>query len=225
MLQTLSEELQLCYRQAEQCARRAQMASNEVLRADYLLCEQRWMALARSYEQQQRLTLFINESSKRKTMNIERRRTTDADGPAAGAAWVRMPWSSKAGHAAPRLQDQLITTVDDDQYARAGLRDLIESLGHPAAAFESAEEYLVSDIRDSTACLILDVHLPGMSGPDLQAHLIAGGWCPPIVFVTGRFEQQVQKRVTAAGAIGYLTKPCDEKTLFDCIDKALGATR
>jgi FixJ family two-component response regulator len=86
----------------------------------------------------------------------------------------------------------------------------------------SAEDYLSSKLKADTGCLILDVHLPGMSGPDLQSHLIADGNCTPIVFITGRFEQNVRNRVIAAGAIDYLTKPFPAESIINCIDKALG---
>lgn len=122
------------------------------------------------------------------------------------------------------LYHDLITIVDDDDCVREGLSALIGSLGRRTATFASAEDYLASDSRVKTACLILDVHLPGMSGPDLQAHLIADGCCPPTIFVTGRFEEHVRKRVIEAGALGYLNKPCNEKILFDYIDKALCQT-
>jgi FixJ family two-component response regulator len=117
----------------------------------------------------------------------------------------------------------LIAIVDDDQYTRSGLGFLIESLGCSVAMFVSAEDYLAADASENKACLILDVHLPGMSGPDLQAYLIAEGGCPPIIFVTGRFDEDVQKRVIEAGALGYLAKPCNE-ALLHYIGKALRTT-
>ena len=135
----------------------------------------------------------------------------NTDGMAAGTAWTEL--SGLQTDNAP----ELITIVDDDEYARAGLRSLAESLGHRTAAFASAEEYLASDIRESTSCLILDVHLPGMSGPELQAHLITEGHCPRTIFVTGRFEEQVRKRVIEAGALGYFIKSCNKYALFNCI--------
>lgn len=130
----------------------------------------------------------------------------DADNPAAGAAF---------------FQNELIAIVDDDEYAREGLRTLIESLRHRAATFASAEEYLASDVKESPSCLILDVHLPGMSGPDLQAHLITEGRCPPTIFVTGRFEEPVRTRVMQARALGYFIKLCDEHALLNCIGTVL----
>lgn len=223
MLESLGEKIRRCYCKAEDCARQAKTAPTEGLRADYLRHEQSWLKLARSYDLQQRLALFINENRRRKIEgSMAHAAATVA---AAGTAWVELPEPGKAVGVPERLQNELIAIVDDDDYARRGLHALIESRGCRAAAFASAEDYLASEANDSTACLILDVHLPGMSGPDLQAQLIADGSCPSTVFVTGRFEARVQKQVIAAGALGYLSKPCSEKALFDCIEKALGAIR
>ena len=119
------------------------------------------------------------------------------------------------------LQNDLVAIVDDDEYARAGLRALIESLGYRAATFAAAEEYLAPHATESEVCLILDVHLPGMSGPDLQAHLITEGRCPPTIFVTGRFEEHVRKRVVEAGALGYFIKLSNEYALLNCIGTVL----
>jgi FixJ family two-component response regulator len=116
----------------------------------------------------------------------------------------------------------LIAIVDDDRRVREGLTALCESLGYISVGFASAEEYLSSKLQADTRCLILDVHLTGMSGPDLQSHLIGGGNYAPTVFMTGRFEQNVRDRVTAAGALDYLIKPFVEKSIVNCIEKALG---
>ena len=116
-----------------------------------------------------------------------------------------------------------MAVIDDSPDAREGLHALILSMGYKCQAFGSAEDFLGSESKADTACLILDVHLPGMSGPDLQARLIADGHCIPIVFVSGRFEECVHRRVIAAGALGYLTKPYDESALLDCLERALNA--
>ena len=136
------------------------------------------------------------------------------------AAWVNSP-RAQTNNDLTRLQNELVAIVDDSEFARAGLRALIESLGHRAATFAAAEEYLASHTRENVACLILDVHLPGMSGPDLQARLIAERRCPPTIFVTGRFEEHVRKRVVEAGALGYFIKVCNECALLNCIGTVL----
>src|ERR1700758_3066625 len=133
-------------------------------------------------------TLFVSENRKLKGDADRAIRQAIADGPASATALVKPPEPGKPGNDPKRVQSELIAIVDDDECARSGLRALIESFGYRVAAFASAEEYLASDMRESTA-LILDVYMPGMSGPDLQAHLIAGGRCPPTIFATGRFEE------------------------------------
>jgi CheY-like chemotaxis protein len=220
MLQRLSEEIRLCYRQAERFSDQAKAAPSETFRADYLVLEQGWLKLAHSYERQHCLAGFIHETKKRedgRDLGIGRIRT---DGTTAGTAWLELPEPSKTDIRPRHFADGVIAIVDDDDCVRGGLSALIESRGRRAATFASAEDYLAAGARDNTVCLILDVHLPGLSGPDLQALLIAEGRLLPTVFVTGRFEDRVQKRVIAAGALGYLSKPCDEKALFDCIEKA-----
>lgn len=119
---------------------------------------------------------------------------------------------------------QLISVIDDDAGARDALKRLVRSLGYSGAAFVTAEEYLLSDLVCETACLICDVHLPGMSGPDLQARLAADGHRTPIVFITGIPDERIRTRVLKAGAVGYLAKPCDAKSLIDCLEKAAANT-
>jgi CheY-like chemotaxis protein len=226
MLQSLSERVRLCYGHAEKCARRAETVSDASLRTAWLRREESWLKLACSYEFEQRLVLVVNESARRANRRNRSAGHIRADNAlGAEAAWIHSPVSTRAAPDPKHLQNELITIIDDEACVRGGLSTLIESRGHRAATFASAEDYLASNVKENAACLILDVHLPGMSGPDLQGHLIAEGRCPPTVFVTGRYEEHVQKRVIEAGALGYLTKPCNEQALFDCIDNALGAIR
>jgi FixJ family two-component response regulator len=115
----------------------------------------------------------------------------------------------------------MISIVDDDQSMRDATLSLIRSLGHLAATFASAEEFLQSGSLRKTACLIVDVQMPGMSGIDLQNHLIANGACPPMIFVTAFPDDRVQKRALGAGAVGFLTKPFSEDCLVACLQRAL----
>lgn len=165
------------------------------------------------------------ETESIKVMQNEGLGPVNVEGMAPRETWASFLRLGKTGNDPKRFQHKQIVVVDDDECARSALSMLIESRGYRAATFASAEQYLASNMRDSTAYLILDVHLLGMSGPDLHAHLIAAGCCPPTIFVTGRCEEQVRKRVIEAGALAYLNKPCSEKTLFDCFDEALCATR
>jgi FixJ family two-component response regulator len=122
---------------------------------------------------------------------------------------------------AKRAENALIVIVDDDPWAREGMSSFVGSLGYLGATFMSAEEYLDSDLKRRAGCLIVDVHLCGMSGPDLQSCLLADGYCTPIVFVTAQFEEHVRDRVMQAGALGYLTKPWDEFALIAFLEHAV----
>jgi FixJ family two-component response regulator len=139
------------------------------------------------------------------------------------AALVNSQSSADLGHTSDHLRNELIAIVDDDRWAREGISSFIASLGYVGATFTSAEEYLDSDLKQRAQCLILDVQLTGMSGPDLQARLLADGYFTPIIFVTGRFDDDVQHRVMGAGAFGYLTKPFDENSLINCLERAVNS--
>jgi FixJ family two-component response regulator len=118
-------------------------------------------------------------------------------------------------------QLRVISIIDDDASVREALARLVRSLGHRAAVFSSAEEYLQSGrVRDS-ACLITDLNMPGMSGATLQERLIADGYGTPIIFMTAYFEEQVRARVLAAGASGFLRKPFADESLIACLTEAL----
>ncbi len=115
----------------------------------------------------------------------------------------------------------VISIIDDDPSVREATQSLVRSLGYSVQAFSSAEEYLHSDrVRDSS-CVITDLHMPGMSGADLQEHLIAEGHEIPVIFVTAYFEERVRARVMDAGAFGFLRKPFSDESLIECLDKAL----
>jgi FixJ family two-component response regulator len=119
----------------------------------------------------------------------------------------------------------MISIVDDDQSVRNAARTLLRSHGYATATFASAEEFLQSDRVQDTACLITDVQMPGMSGVDLQEHLIANGDKMPVIFVTAFPEEGVRRRALGAGAFGFLTKPFTEDSLIACLEKALAHYR
>ena len=97
--------------------------------------------------------------------------------------------------------------VDDDDFVRESIRNLIESLGYDVATFESAERFLKTTCLAETSCLITDLQMPGLSGIDLQGRLIADGHCVPIIFVTGSSDEKFRVRAMSAGAVGFLSKP------------------
>lgn len=115
----------------------------------------------------------------------------------------------------------VIAILDDDASLREAVVDLITSVGFDAYGFESAESFLRSPQVDTTSCLITDVQMPGMSGPELQRHLLAQGRVLPIIFITAFPEKNTRARVTAAGAVAYLEKPFDGATLLSFLQSAM----
>jgi FixJ family two-component response regulator len=117
----------------------------------------------------------------------------------------------------------LSVVVDDDESVRESLPDLLREFGFRARAFSSAHAFLSSDCVDETSCLILDVAIPGMSGPELQQELKRLGREIPIIFITGRKDETIRAQVLKRGAAGYLLKPFSEAALLAAINTALEA--
>jgi FixJ family two-component response regulator len=115
----------------------------------------------------------------------------------------------------------LVAIVDDDASVRATTDSLVRSLGYAVNTFGSAEEFLRSKRVDDFSCVIADVQMPGMSGVDLQAHLLMLENRVPFIFITAFPEERVRAHVLGAGAIGYLTKPFDGDSLVQCLQIAL----
>ena len=114
-----------------------------------------------------------------------------------------------------------VVIVDDDVSVRESLPDLLNQLGHAAKAFTSAEEFLASDAVPEAKCLILDIGLPDMSGPDLQRELIRRGFSIPTIFITGGAENTIPPGLLEKGAVAYLLKPFSEPDLRAALDLAL----
>src|ERR1700733_7300600 len=115
----------------------------------------------------------------------------------------------------------IVMIVDDDDSIRKAVRRLMKSFGFAVETFASAEEYLASDRLTKTSCLILDVHMPGMNGLELQNSLAASGFLIPIIFITAFADDGARARAIKAGAIGYLPKPFSDEELLNCIHVAL----
>jgi FixJ family two-component response regulator len=115
----------------------------------------------------------------------------------------------------------LVSVVDDDDSVRESLPDMLRQFGFAAVAFSSAEEFLGSDVISRTNCLILDVKMPGMSGPDLQRELTALGQEIPIVFITASGDKAIRARLLSHGAVECLFKPFSETDLLDALQSAL----
>jgi len=117
----------------------------------------------------------------------------------------------------------LISIVDDDESMREAIQSLLRSVGFRAKTFASGEQFLQSDQIENTACLILDVRMPGMSGLDLQRRLMATECRIPIVFVTAHGEEEARSRALQEGAVDFLLKPFSEEALLNAIQVALHA--
>ena len=115
----------------------------------------------------------------------------------------------------------LVSVVDDDESVRESLPDLLRQLGFAAQAFSSAEAFLASEAVSETRCLILDITMPGMSGPDLQQELTRRRQEIPIVFITAHGEATIRPRLLARGAVECLFKPFSETALLDALNAAL----
>jgi FixJ family two-component response regulator len=116
----------------------------------------------------------------------------------------------------------LVYVIDDDASLLRALRRLLGAGGFRVCTFSSAEEFLESE-RAAPACLVLDVHLGGLSGLDLQERLIAAGRRIPVVFITAHDDAVTRERARRIGAIDYLRKPFNDESLLAGINRAIGA--
>src|SRR6185369_15316822 len=119
------------------------------------------------------------------------------------------------------MERPLVSVVDDDESIRESLPDLLREFGFSARAFSSAEEFLTSDCVHQTRCLVLDVFMPRMTGPDLQQELKVRQQYIPLVFMTGKKNETVRPQVLEQGAVECLFKPFSDTALFDAINAAL----
>ena len=115
-----------------------------------------------------------------------------------------------------------VSIVDDDPWAREGIKDLVASLGYRTHTFASAEEFLKSQWVDATACVISDLQMPGLSGLDLQRRLASLSRTPSFILVTAFPDERCQANALGAGARGFLVKPFDEAQLISCLIEAIG---
>jgi FixJ family two-component response regulator len=116
----------------------------------------------------------------------------------------------------------LVSVVDDDESVRESLPDLLRAFGFTAQAFSSAEEFLASGMIHETKCLILDIAMPGMSGPQLQRELAVRRQEIPVVFITAHGDASVRPQVLAQGAVECLFKPFSDTALLQAVNTALG---
>jgi FixJ family two-component response regulator len=126
---------------------------------------------------------------------------------------------SDRGGCAPALP--LVSIVDDDESIRESLPDLLKQFGFAARAFSSAEEFLASDCIDQTRCLLLDVAMPGMTGPDLQQELRRRRQAIPIIFITADRDMIIRQRLIEQGAVECLFKPFSDTAMLEAVNSAL----
>jgi FixJ family two-component response regulator len=119
------------------------------------------------------------------------------------------------------VSSSLVSVVDDDESVRESLPDLLRQFGFAVQAFSSAEEFLSSDFVGRTKCLVLDVAMPGMSGPDLQRELMNRRQEIPIVFITAHGGETVRPRLIGQGAVECLSKPFSDTALLEAVNAAL----
>jgi FixJ family two-component response regulator len=116
----------------------------------------------------------------------------------------------------------LVSVVDDDESVRESLPDLLRVCGFLVQAFSSAEQFLASEVVGQTKCLVLDIAMPGMTGPALQEELRRRSQEIPIVYITARRDETVRPRMLEQGAVECLFKPFGEAALLDAVRAALG---
>ena len=116
----------------------------------------------------------------------------------------------------------LITIVDDDESVRQALMSLMRALGFVSEGYPCAEDFLRSGRLRQTACLIADVRMPGMTGPELHRLLVASGHRIPTILITAHQDEEARARAMKAGVVCYLTKPFNEDDLLGCIHAAIG---
>jgi FixJ family two-component response regulator len=134
------------------------------------------------------------------------------------------PFAMESSNGRSKDKRQLLSVVvDDDESVRESLPDLLREFGFAARAFSSAQEFLSSGCIDETSCLILDIAMPGMSGPELQQELKRCGKQIPIIFITGRKDEIIRAQVLKEGAAAFLLKPFGDAALLAAINTALHA--
>ena len=115
-----------------------------------------------------------------------------------------------------------MVVVDDDESVRESLPDLLREFGFSVLAFASGQEFLGSGSMDRAQCLVLDVAMPGMTGPDIYDEVKKRGRKIPIIFITGRKDDSARKRALGQGAVDVLLKPFNDIALRDALSKAIG---
>lgn len=121
--------------------------------------------------------------------------------------------------------DATVYVIDDEPSVQRALLRMLRSAGLSGIAFSSVAEFEASDIAESDACVVADVHMPGNSAIDLPGRLVKRGLELPVIFITGLDSSETRRRVRSAGAAGYFRKPVDDQALIDTIQWVIGGRR
>jgi FixJ family two-component response regulator len=130
-------------------------------------------------------------------------------------------WWSQGVLEAAMSNHTLVSIVDDNQPFRESLRKLVMLFGYTVESFPSAAEFLASRLFAETGCLVVDVHMPGMTGVELYRHLVDTGHAIPTILITAYPDEFVRDRVLKEGVVCYLGKPVDDDDLERCLHLAL----
>ena len=122
-----------------------------------------------------------------------------------------------------KINNRLVAIIDDDESMREAVENLLNSVGIRSRSFESAEDFLRSGLQNEIACLISDIRMPGMTGLELQAKLVADGSRIPIIFITAHGNTRMRRQALEAGAIEFLGKPFNDESLLGSVRAALGS--
>jgi len=136
---------------------------------------------------------------------------------------VYLQWARLSPHAG-RIMERIVAVVDDDKSIRESLPYLLREFGLAAKAFASAQEFLSYDYIADIRCLILDIVMPGISGPELQRELVRRGYLIPIIFITARSTESIPPDLLQHGAVKCLFKPFSGAELRAALDSALRNT-
>ena len=123
-----------------------------------------------------------------------------------------------------QLASSIVHVVDDDDAVRDSMRILLESYGMEVRDYPSAQAFLAANRRPSAGCLLLDLHMPGMTGLELLEELRQAGSSLPVIIITGRSDSVLKERAVRAGAMALLDKPVDDDLLMDVLTHALAAS-
>lgn len=119
------------------------------------------------------------------------------------------------------MQGPVISIIDDDASVRGAVERLLKSMGFAVRTYPSASEFLGSPRLKDTLCIVADVEMPGMSGLELQDHLVAHDLNIPVIFITAFPEERIRERAMRGGAVCFLSKPFDEANLLECVTRTL----